>query len=592
MKKLYLRLLLISVNIFIIYLSVAQVTVTATSGNMGPVTYSTLKAGFDAINLGTHTGAITIRLTGSTSELASAVLKADGIMNASYTSVLIKPETGTNPVISGNFASTLIVLDGAKNVRIDGSNLPGDTSKNLTISNTSPDGNTFTLMNGASSNSIINSIIKSSESDFDGGTIVLGGSNTSSGNNYNTFENNDITGHPNAYHQIAIQNLGTFGKPNTGNIYRNNRISDFASIGFSDGDSFGEIGFSSNTLVDGNEFYSTVPQTLPCAILINHPTGIKQLTISNNIIHNLSSMNGMLGILLLEAVSVTVINNFISLSDSPRGIKGISQETGAGAAIKIYHNTVHISGTTSGENSFAFYKNWYSTDDKIYNNIFINTRINNSGTQGQYAFVKVNTGSYKSDYNNLVSTGNSNNYVGAEGVTFTPTRYASLADWQAGTTQDSHSISIIPAFVSTSDLHIVPDSNIALDNLGLPIADVGTDIDGDIRSTSTPDIGADEFNSSGGTALMDLDESISSVILMPNLVNSNTTLRVHAHQSAMIRWFVVDIEGKVVLTFKQQINSGQNDFQINLAEVMPGIYQIIGRTAKGRTGITRFVKCK
>jgi len=130
----------------------------------------------------------------------------------------------------------------------------------------------------------------------------------------------------------------------------------------------------------------------------------------------------------------------------------------------------------------------------------------------------------------------------------------------------------------------------ALDNLGKPIAEVGTDIDGDIRSMSTPDMGADEFTSSGGTAVRDLDKSISSVLLMPNLVSNNSTLRVLAHHSKMITWTMVDMEGKVMMTFEQQVSPGQNDFQLNLTHLPPGTYQIIGQTTKGRTGITRFIK--
>jgi len=159
MKKLSLRIFLLSVNVFILYVSVAQVTVAATSGNMGPVTYTTLKAAFDEINLGTHTGDITISLIDSTTEVASAVLKGDGQQTASYTSVLIKPGPGTNPVISGNSSNSIIVLDGANNVHIDGSNVAGDTSKNLTISNTTGSGISF--RNGASNNFINNSSFKS-----------------------------------------------------------------------------------------------------------------------------------------------------------------------------------------------------------------------------------------------------------------------------------------------------------------------------------------------------------------------------------------------------------------------------------------------
>jgi len=130
----------------------------------------------------------------------------------------------------------------------------------------------------------------------------------------------------------------------------------------------------------------------------------------------------------------------------------------------------------------------------------------------------------------------------------------------------------------------------ALDNLGKPIAAVDADIDGDIRSNLTPDMGADEFSYTGGTAVADLDESISSVVLMPNLVNSNSTLQVYAQRNSLITWRMVDMEGKEVMAFDQQVSPGQNDFQLNLTHLAPGTYQIIGQTSKGRTEMARFIK--
>ena len=41
--------------------------------------YATLKAAFDAINAGTHTGVINIGVCGDTTETASAVLNASGV---------------------------------------------------------------------------------------------------------------------------------------------------------------------------------------------------------------------------------------------------------------------------------------------------------------------------------------------------------------------------------------------------------------------------------------------------------------------------------------------------------------------------------
>src|SRR5439155_1605977 len=91
-----------------------------------------------AVNLGVHSGAVTIVVTANTTETATAALNANGVNNASYTSVVVKPASGTNPKVSGNIPNNSIIrLNGASHVMIDGSN-NGTLSRNLTLMNTSP----------------------------------------------------------------------------------------------------------------------------------------------------------------------------------------------------------------------------------------------------------------------------------------------------------------------------------------------------------------------------------------------------------------------------------------------------------------------
>ncbi len=80
---------------------------TATSGTAA-ATYTTLKGAFDAINAGTHQGAISLSITANTTETATAVLNASG-GTSSFTSVLIKPATGVTATILGSIASAPLV---------------------------------------------------------------------------------------------------------------------------------------------------------------------------------------------------------------------------------------------------------------------------------------------------------------------------------------------------------------------------------------------------------------------------------------------------------------------------------------------------
>ena len=126
--------------------SFAQVSVTATAGTVGPTSYTTVKLAFDAINAGTHQGAITIDVSANTTEgTTPATLNSSGAGSASYTSVLLRP-SADGVSISGNPVTGfgVIQLNGADNVTIDGDNPnTGGTNQNLTIQNTASNTTAF-----------------------------------------------------------------------------------------------------------------------------------------------------------------------------------------------------------------------------------------------------------------------------------------------------------------------------------------------------------------------------------------------------------------------------------------------------------------
>ena len=112
----------------------AQVDVNSSGGTM-MASYTTLADAFMAINSGTHTGTITINISGNTTEpAAGAILNASGAGAASYSSILVKPTGGATRTIIGaaNAGSPLIDLNGADNVTFDGLNTGGNA---LTIDN-------------------------------------------------------------------------------------------------------------------------------------------------------------------------------------------------------------------------------------------------------------------------------------------------------------------------------------------------------------------------------------------------------------------------------------------------------------------------
>lgn len=110
----------------------AQVDVSASSGTE-TATYTTVKAAFDAINAGTHQGAINITITANTSETATAALsRSTGA--SSFTSVTLKPAAGVNATITNSTTAGPVFRILGSNVTIDGSN-NGTDSRNLSIVN-------------------------------------------------------------------------------------------------------------------------------------------------------------------------------------------------------------------------------------------------------------------------------------------------------------------------------------------------------------------------------------------------------------------------------------------------------------------------
>ena len=104
----------------------AQVEVSATAGNPGPVTYTTLELAFAAVNNGTHKGDVVVEITADVTETATAVLHGSGTGAADYDSLAVIPSGEAPRTISGAIAGApLVDLDGADYVAIDGLDVKG-----------------------------------------------------------------------------------------------------------------------------------------------------------------------------------------------------------------------------------------------------------------------------------------------------------------------------------------------------------------------------------------------------------------------------------------------------------------------------------
>lgn len=144
---------------------------------------------------------------------------------------------------------------------------------------------------------------------------------------------------------------------------------------------------------------------------------------------------------------------------------------------RIYHNSVNITGNSG----YAFYANSYSKWLDVRNNIFANQATSDGTT---YAFYAAADSSFEYLDHNCYYP-DTNLFVYYSGNFFT-----SLTNWQLTYQQrNQNSVYMYPGYHSNTDLNITCSD---LDNLGTPVG-VSADIDGDSRSLTSPDIGADEF---------------------------------------------------------------------------------------------------
>jgi len=149
-----------------------------------------------------------------------------------------------------------------------------------------------------------------------------------------------------------------------------------------------------------------------------------------------------------------------------------------------------------------------------------------AGTSDQFSNNSIaNAGSaYCIRVNGTINTEKNNNYYNASN---TNKRYP--------VSGGTGNINVDPGYVSTSDLHI---STPALDKKGTALTIVTTDFDGDTRSTTTPDIGADEV------LFATNDAGVASFEMSPPCPGANNVLvkvknyGVAALTSATVNWTV------------------------------------------------------
>ena len=175
---------------------------------------------------------------------------------------------------------------------------------------------------------------------------------------------------------------------------------------------------------------------------------------------------------------------------------GVVLGGGTGSTTQFYANSVSMTGSRNAATypSYALAVNSGDPSVDVKDNILYNTQTSSSsGKSYAIATGGATFANLASDFNDLFASGAAGVVGQTGGLGTAGTDRAALSNWRTATGKDAASISADPVFVSTSDLHISLCATSPVSNAGAFIGTVTTDYDGDARSVTTPDIGADEF---------------------------------------------------------------------------------------------------
>jgi hypothetical protein len=497
-----------SILVFILAISFsasfAQISVTATAGTTSG-SYTTLGAAVTAINAGTHQGVINISVTANTSETSQIVLNSSGAGSASYQSIRIKPAPSTTPTISGTVALySILKLNGADSVTIDGSNTVGGTSRDLTIKNNSAASSETVIWiasasstDGATNNTIKNCVIQGGSSTNTLGGVVAGdgaviGNAAIAANSYNTLQNNKFTTTQNGFYLNGYTG-GTF---DVNWVIKDNLFTSNGARGLLTQNTT-NLTIANNTVTG---LTSNAYAVITGMFITGQVAGGNIYGNNINNINNAATWNGCNGLWLSAdntGANLNVYNNIIYAVWSTTGWPDVTYADNGyavlidwGGGYNIYHNTFNL--TTTSTAGIPSVINVYSDVTaagaiNLQDNLIINSQSSGGTRYGLYCsatssvFASINYNDYYSVSNRLGNIGG--------------TTRNSLAAMITGFGSNANSINVNPTFVSTTDMHL---QNVAA-NLplaaGTPIStpSITTDYDGDARNATTPTIGADEI---------------------------------------------------------------------------------------------------
>lgn len=390
---------------------------------------------------------------------------------------------------------------------------------------------------------------------------------------------------------------------------------------------YGELGnLSTNILIDGNQFENfnsngVYLRETDGAVISNNYFDRNAGTVSscnaiqlaqnaninasvfNNIIEHTQSSNGTMtyrGIYVFNGTGHNVYNNVIQNIQLESGnVTGIEVRTG-GIAPNISFNTIRIDHTESTTGNLYGIKEELSNTNSVLRNNLVSIQQSTSGNAAALVLGATSTvtSAINSDYNDLyVPNGNT-----AMRGTFTPTFYPTLVNWQNISQQDENSFTIDPGFSAIDNS--VP-TNAAMNDLGVTIPGIETDIEGTMRS-DPPDVGAYEFEDcdtfvidqiEGNTVLCAGEEANFGINLIPGDFTVHWTVEGNANivsgqGSALVTILFEGGDAVVSVAVENECGTGpEASLDIAVNDLPDDVPEIFGPTqvCAGDIGIGYFV---
>lgn len=421
------------------------------------------------------------------------ILVADGIYNEQLT---ITPILGAGPNARITFASasgdsTAVTLKYTLSatvqwaIKLNGADYITFRHMKLSVLGSTGYGRVFHFESGANHNIIENCILEgvnAANTGFNFANIFISGGV----NEYNIFRNNRFLHGGQSLHYVG----GSASGRAKGTLIEGNIFENYYYLGVM-------ASYHDSVQITGNKFLPSNGNTFGYGILTSYC--INESRILKNTIQA-SNPGYFYGIHVSNWTSIAtkrslIANNFVSITAGTGTSYGIYIYNTAYS--EVYFNTVNVLGTgVLARSAFLL----QVTALNFRNNILranLGYAINFSGTSTIEAC----------DYNNLTSNGA---YI----ANINSLDYASFNAYRAAATWDQHSWSILPAFISNTDLHL---QNTQLSGKGQYISAVPDDIDGETRSPM-PAIGADEV------PLPATDASISQIILPGSVLQEFDTI--------------------------------------------------------------------